>query len=104
MPEAITETLYLENSTSLVNKLARIDAILLALETQSLTAAGTSNIEEYMLDDGQVKIRTIYRDAVSIAKAIELYEKLRTKILNKLNGRQMALRDSRGIPFNGYYY
>ena len=92
-----TETLYIEGATGLVERLARIEAIIEALELRQVEVIGKSNVEEYQLDDGQVRIKTIYRSADQIAKAIEAYEKLKQKILNKLNGRQIVLRPWQGL-------
>jgi hypothetical protein len=92
-----TETLYIEGATGLVERLARIEAIIEALELRQVEVIGKSNVEEYQLDDGQVRIKTIYRSAEEIAKAIEAYDKLKQKILNKLNGRQMVLRSWQGL-------
>jgi hypothetical protein len=92
-----TETLYIEGATGLVERLARIEAIIEALELRQVEVIGKSNVEEYQLDDGQVRIKTIYRSADQIAKAIEAYEKLKQKILNRLNGRQMVLRPWQGL-------
>lgn len=94
----LTESLYIESATSLQERLARIDAILLALENRMIdSGAGTSNKESYSLDDGQVKISTQYRSIEEIANAITAFEKLRERILNKLNGRGMVLRPARGL-------
>jgi hypothetical protein len=92
-----TETLYIEGATGLVERLARIEAIIEALELRQVEVIGKSNVEEYQLDDGQVRIKTIYRSADQIAKAIEAYEKLKQKLLNRLNGRQMVLRPWQGL-------
>ena len=92
-----TETLYIEGATGLVERLARIEAIIEALELMQVEVIGKSNVEEYQLDDGQVKIKTIYRSSEEIAKAIEAYEKLKQKILNRLNGRQIVLRPWQGL-------
>jgi len=99
----ITETVYIRSATSLQDRLTKICNIIDALEERELEAAGNVDIDEYSLDDGQVKIRTLYRDPNSIARAIELLERRKIKILNQLNGRQMALRDHRGLVIPGYY-
>lgn len=95
---AITEKLYIESSTTLETKLERYNQIIDALELQMLNVgAGNSDVQNYSIDDGQVKISTQYRDVVSIANAIDRFTMLRNKILNKLNGRSVALRDWRGL-------
>lgn len=95
---ACTETVYIENATTLEDRVNRYGQIIDALELQLLNvAAGTAEIEEYSIDDGQVRIKTIYRDIASITKAIENLITLRNKLINKLNGRGMVLRDWRGL-------
>jgi len=93
-----TEKVYIESATSLEAKLTRYDQIIEALELQMLNvAAGNSDVAEYMIDDGQVRISTEYRDTVSIAKAITAFMSLREMIINKLNGRSFVLRPWRGL-------
>ena len=93
----MNEILYIESATTLVDKIKRYDTILLALESQALIAAGDSNIEEYSLDDGQIKIKTAYRDGISIANAILRFEQLRGRAFNKLNGASFILKPRRGL-------
>jgi len=93
-----TEKFYIESATSLEEKLTRYGQIITALETHMLdVAAGNSDVSEYSIDDGQVKISTTYRDPVAIAKAIDRFTYLRNKVLNKLNGRSFALKNWRGL-------
>lgn len=94
---ACTETLYIKSASTMLERINRIDQIILALELQVVNvAAGNSDIEEYSIDDGQVKIKTIYRSVDSITKAIHGFETLKNKLLNQLNGRVTVLR-----PFSG---
>ena len=79
--------IYIQGASKLCDKIVRIDAIIDALEDVSLKAAATDNIEEYWLDDGQSKIRTMYKGADDVAKSIHQYEKIRTRYVNRLNGR-----------------
>jgi len=93
-----TEKLYIENATSLEERLSRYDQIIEALELQMLNVgAGNSDIDEYTLDDGQVKISTTYRDVNQMAKAIDRFQFLRQKIINSLNGRSVVIRPWRGL-------
>ena len=95
---AITEKLYIESATTLEQKLTRYNQIIEALELQMLNVgAGNSDVSNYSINDGQVSISTTYRDPISIANAIDRFTMLRNKILNKLNGRSMVLRDWRGL-------
>ena len=92
-----TETVYIESATGLRTRLDRIVAIIEALELRQVAVIGNADIDEYEINDGQTKIRTIYRSSEQIAKAIQAYEALKQKLLNQLNGRQMAVRPWQGL-------
>ena len=93
-----TEVLYIQSATSLRDKVTRYNQIITALEDQMLNvASGVADISEYQLDDGQVKIKTLYRDPSAIANAINSYSFLRNRALNELNGRVFTFRDKRGL-------
>lgn len=93
------ETTYIESATSLEQRLQRITQIIEALELRAVESIANEDIEEYQIDDGQVKIRTVYRSSKQIERAIQAYEVIKQRILNKLNGRGMVLR-----PWQGLYY
>jgi hypothetical protein len=94
----MNETLYITSATSLLDRIARIDSIILALELQIVNVgAGNSDVQSYSLDDGQTKIQTQYTSIESITKAIQGFDALRERLLNQLNGRSMILRDVRGL-------
>jgi len=84
---------YIDGVTDLHARLARIDAVILALEGSALKAAATGEINEYTLDDGQTKISQVYRNPSEIERSITAYEKIRERIINKLTGRMVQLSD-----------
>jgi len=84
---------YINLSTNIKQKLARIDAVIDALESTELTAAGSADIEEYRLDDGQTIIKTIFKSSDSIEKYISALEKRKTRILNRAYGHRYNLQD-----------
>jgi hypothetical protein len=92
---------YLECATSIQDKIARLDVIILALMTAMEKAALTGQFEEYRIDDGQVKIETIYRDINALSKSLDFLELQRERYLNKLftrnNGRITRLVDGRNF-------
>lgn len=93
-----SEALYITCSTSTQERLSRIEAVIIALENQALIAAGDSNISEYSLNDGQVTIRTAYRNPSEIAKAIDVYEAMYNRIFNRCAGLNIVrLRDARSF-------
>lgn len=93
----MNETLYIEGATTLESRLLRITQIIEALELRAVESVANEDVEEYSIDDGQVKIKTSYRGLENISKAIQAYEIIKQRILNKLNGRSMVLRPWRGL-------
>lgn len=85
--------IYIDKATDLKDKIDRIDSIINGLQTAALAAASTGNISEYSLDDGQTKIRTVYRDSMQITAAIMSFERIKQTYINQLNGRVSVLRD-----------
>lgn len=86
-------TLYIETATCLKDKIIKLDAIIAALEDAALKGAETQDIDEYWLDDGQTKIKNVFRDPNAIFQAILNYDKMRQIYINRLNGRGMRLVD-----------
>lgn len=93
---------YISCSTSVSEKIAKIDSIIEALEDAELSSALSSgDIEEYSLDDGQTKIKTVIRDSQSIEKAILALERRKNRILNaNCIGRVVKLRDKDSFLLN----
>lgn len=89
--------IYLETCTTLQAKIAGIDAIITALTASALKAAGTGNLQEYSLDDGQTKIRTAYRNTTEITNAIKSFISIKNIYINQLNGRHMRLVDGKNF-------
>lgn len=92
------ESIYIASAADLEQKITRLQTIIDALELRMVeVGAGNATTEEYQIDDGQVRINTIYRNPESIAKAILLYERLKQKAINQYNGRGYVLRNWRGL-------
>lgn len=92
---------YIDCASDLRSKIARIEAIIAALETTALKAAANDNISEYSLNDGQTVIRTVYKSAQDVLNSIMAFEKIRQMYINRLNGRVIRLVD--GKNFTGRY-
>lgn len=97
MPIYDSAAIYLQTATSLTDKIAKIDAIIDALFVAATTASSTDNITEYSLDDGQTKIRTVYRGSAGVFTAIRGFETMRNYYTNQLNGRMVRLVDSKNF-------
>jgi len=93
MPVYINFVEYINCSTETKEKIARIDAIIALLEDAELNGAANADIEEYLLDDGQTRIKTIYRDIASIEKTIQALLRRKTRLQNQCVGYRYGLMD-----------
>ncbi len=85
--------IYIQSSENLKEKICRIEAIIKALEDKALTAIKDEDLIEYTLDDGQQKIKTVFRGVNAILRAIKGYEQLLQMYANRFNGRITVLKD-----------
>lgn len=77
--------IYVDCAKTLTERLARINAIIDALEETALRAAANEDITSYMIDNGQTKINTMYRDSAAVTRSILAFEQIKERILKKLN-------------------
>lgn len=89
--------IYVQSATSLKDKVVKINALIDLLYGTALTAVATDNMTEYALDDGQTKIRTVYKGSESILKAIDILERQKQTALNQLNGRITRVVDGKNF-------
>lgn len=93
----MNETIYIQSAADDYARLQRIESIIVALELQMLSSTANEPIQEYSLDDGQVKIRTMYRSIESMQKGIFVLEQMKNRLLNSLNGHQIVIRPWQGL-------
>lgn len=67
----------------------------------ALAAADGEDTAEYMLDDGQTKIRASSRSLFDIQKSIVSYEALKQIYANRYNGYVTHLVDQNANKFSG---
>lgn len=89
---ACSESSYIQDCTTLEERLVRLDNIIDALEIRALDSVSDSSTDEYSIDDGQIKIKTKYRSHKAILDAIVGFNRLKYKIINDMNGRKVILR------------
>lgn len=89
--------LYIESYSTNVAKIAAISAIQDALLSSALKAAAKGDISEYMLNDGQTIIKTVYRSGAEIQKAWNDFERIKQIYINRVNGRMVRLVDSKNF-------
>jgi hypothetical protein len=88
-------SVFLESKKSVVDKISAINALIdsmIATMADHASGAG-ANIEEYSLDDGQVKIKTVYRSLADVQSGVASLEKMKQIYINRYNGRNIILRD-----------
>lgn len=104
MATEYTERCYITCSTTTQERIARLQQVIEALENQAINAAGNADLNSYSLNDGQIIIRTDYRNPTEIADAIEVYEKILIRLINRCsNTRIFTVRDARSLNIrNGY--
>lgn len=86
-------SVYIATATTNAEKLAKVEAIIAALEDTALKSASNDDLSEYSLDDGQTKIKTVYRSTADVLKSLRGFEQLRQMYINRLNGRVVRLFD-----------
>lgn len=101
-----TCSIYVTSQTTLQARIMAIEAVIDALITTGATAAGTDNIQEYSLNDGQTIIKTIYKGSVAVGNAINFWEAQKQRYINQLNGRMVRLHDAKNFNrrFNGFFH
>lgn len=90
--------LYIQSKKEIADKIIAIDEIIKALEDSALLVAGGGDaVSEYQLNDGQTIIKQVYRGTAGIAKAINDFEAIKQRYVNRLNGRVIRSIDSKNF-------
>lgn len=96
---------YLSTCQSYRDKAVACDRIIAALLATAEIAAAGDEVTEYSLDDGQTKIKTIYKGADAVFTSIQRFEKLKqfyeTLLSNRKNGNIMRLLDIKNLQKGG---
>lgn len=86
----------------------KIETNIMSLLDKQAEAIENVDLEKNMLDDGQSRVETWYRDPNAVFAAIEKLEKQRNYYLQLLNGFTVTLIPRRNIEYNGvvipFYY
>lgn len=94
---------YVSCGRTLVEKIQIIEKIEEAVENALLDqAAGMgAGIGTYEFDDGQVRVKTIYRSVQDVNAGLTALNVVKQRYLNQLNGRSVQLRDAGTFNFGG---
>lgn len=86
--------IYLESQPTALAKIAAINEIQAALLIAAVDAATKGNISEYMLNNGQTVIKTVYKNDKEIYDSYDRLEVLKQRLINQsVNGRMVRLSD-----------
>lgn len=83
----------------MLEKISAIDDLIdqMTLKMADVATGMGSTVNEYWMDDGQMKVKTGYRSVADVEAGIASLEKMKQRWVNKYNGRGFVLRDVRGI-------
>lgn len=87
----LTISQYIECKSTLREKIIAIDNVISAMELKLLESVDSANYSEYQMDDGQMKIRTMYRSPKDVTVGIQGLEVLKQRYVNRYNGRVTRL-------------
>jgi len=98
MPE-VTLQVYLESKKSLADRIKAYNDLITAMENRAAEVAAGLNasVDEYSMDDGQMKVRTKYRNIDDVIAGILALERMKQIYINRYNGRVFVLRDVKGL-------
>jgi hypothetical protein len=90
--EYMTIDQYFECKSKILGKIATYDLLIEAMEKAIDTATLSGHLNQVELDDGQMKLRTNYRNIGDMTKALLGLEQARQRYVSKYNGRVSVLR------------
>ena len=88
---------YIQSASSVAEKICKLQNLINALEDAALAAASGTDVGEYSLDDGQTKIREVYRSPEELARGITAFEQILQRYINRYNGHINQLKDSNSL-------
>jgi len=89
--EYMTISEYVECKSKLIGKIATYDILIEGMEKAVLEATVSGHLNQWELDDGQMKVRSMYRNPVEMVRALKGLEAMRQIYINRANGRGMRL-------------
>jgi hypothetical protein len=90
---------YLETCTSLQNRIDATENLIDQMLLRMVDAVDTSDLSEYDVDDGQMKVRTRYRNIEDLERGIKGLQRIAETYRNRLNGRVSVSRGGTSIRY-----
>ena len=82
---------YFECKSKLIGKIATYDLLIESMEKTLMAGVESGHLLQWELDDGQMKVRSQYRNVNDMTEAMNNLIKLRQYYVNKANGRTTRL-------------
>ena len=67
------------------------------LRLTEVSEGSAATVDEFSLDDGQMRVRTKYRSIADVEAGIKSLLRLKSHYVNQYNGNITVLRDVRGL-------
>ena len=83
---------YIQSKPSLDAKIAAIESLIDAMLLNAIGAVDDSGTASYSMDDGQIKVTTMFRSMTEIMSGIKHLEKIKQIYINRRNGHLTILR------------
>jgi len=90
-------TQYVDAKSKLIGKVATYDLLIESMEKAILLGTESGHINQYEMDDGQMKVRANYRSISEMVRAVKGLETLRQMYINRINGSITVLRGGNHI-------
>lgn len=89
--EFMTISHYFEEKSKILGKVDTYDLLIEGLEKAILESTVSGHLVQYEMDDGQMKVRTMFRKVSDLVTAMEGLQRLRQGYINRYNGRVTRL-------------
>lgn len=83
---------YIESKTDTLARIQAYESLISTMELKLIDSTSNSDIINFSMDDGQMKVQTTYRGVESMQKAINALIKAKNRLVNNYNGNITILR------------
>ena len=83
---------YLQSQTCIDARIVAIENLIDAMLLSTVDSVGDSGTMSYSLDDGQMKVTTVYRSVAEVSEGIKTLETMLQRYINRKNGHITVLR------------
>lgn len=83
---------YIQSKDSLWAKICAIEALIDSMLLNMVDSVEVGGTASYMMDDGQMKVNTVYRSVKDVTAGIKALQQLKQTYINRHNGHTTVLR------------